>query len=114
MSDITVDRIVAREVDYRHTVEIAIIGHDGDGVRHIARVAWEAVGDNFITEPSLALPIRHSEALTALQCLADDLWVLGYRPAPARGSAGQLEATTAHLADMQRLVFHPPRQKRQK
>ena len=39
------------------------------------------------------------------QQLMNGLWECGVRPAQGQGSAGQLEATRAHLEDMRALVF---------
>lgn len=41
------------------------------------------------------------------QQLMDELWNVGLRPSQGKGSAGQLEATRAHLEDMRKLVFKP-------
>jgi len=109
--DITVERIVAHEADYRRATEIAIIGRDLTGRRHIARIIWENVGDSIILNPTLTLPYQGQEAVRALQGLANDLWVLGHRPEAARGSVGQLQAVSAHLEDMRTLVFDTLAQK---
>lgn len=47
------------------------------------------------------LHIQHNEA----QVLIDDLWSAGYRPTEGKGSAGALNATERHLADMQKIAF---------
>jgi len=39
------------------------------------------------------------------QLLMDSLWECGLRPQAGAGSAGQLDATRDHLADMRRIVF---------
>lgn len=39
-----------------------------------------------------------------MQALANALWDAGYRPQAAQGSAGQLAAVSAHLADVQRIL----------
>jgi len=39
------------------------------------------------------------------QRLMDELWKCGIRPAEGQGSAGQLAAVQAHLADMQTIAF---------
>lgn len=39
------------------------------------------------------------------QSLMDELWGVGLRPSQGKGSAGQLEATRAHLEDMRSIVF---------
>jgi hypothetical protein len=46
------------------------------------------------------LKLRESEA----QQLMDQLWRCGVRPTEGKGSAGQLAAVQAHLADMRELV----------
>lgn len=54
-----------------------------------------------------AIPSRYPTVFMedgAAQSLADDLWDAGIRPRGAAGSAGQLEAVQAHLADMQKLA----------
>lgn len=53
----------------------------------------EAVSDSLFEVPEVAC-----------QQLADDLYDLGFRPRGAAGSAGQLDATRAHLEDMQRIA----------
>lgn len=45
---------------------------------------------------------------TAAQQLMDDLWAAGVRPTEGQGSAGQIGAVQAHLADMRKLVFDSP------
>lgn len=42
---------------------------------------------------------------TSAQKLMDGLWDCGIRPSEGTGSAGAFAAQTAHLKDLQRLVF---------
>lgn len=42
---------------------------------------------------------------TAAQQLMDELWNCGVRPTAGKGSAGQLAAVQAHLADMQKIAM---------
>jgi hypothetical protein len=112
--NIVVDRIAVHEVDYHLSTELVLIGHDSgkkEPTRYVGRVTWEEIGDYPIQSPTLHLLNQRPETAQALQRLADELWLLGYRPEPARGSTGQLEAVTTHLKDMQRLVFSPGRRR---
>lgn len=59
----------------------------------------EEVRTGSFVEPSLRLPTE------VAQRLMDELWHAGLRPAEGKGSAGQLAAMQAHLADMRKLVF---------
>lgn len=58
-----------------------------------------------VIEGAHALVLKRDD----LQSLIDELWNVGIRPSEGTGSAGQLAATQAHLKDMQRLVFEPPK-----
>ncbi len=110
VTGIVVDRIAVHEIDYRLSTELVLIGHDPgskEPTRYVGRVTWERVDDAIIEHPTALMSNRRPETAQALQRLADELWVLGYRPEPARGSTGQLEAVTAHLEDMRTLVFKP-------
>lgn len=58
-------------------------------------------------KPMSVIPADAVQALhpALAQQLMNSLWDVGIRPAQGQGSAGQLEATRAHLDDMRALVF---------
>lgn len=91
----------ATPVDYRQVIEISIVAEAPDGLYVMPRRELERVGDAgcYYGGPStLALPVKLAQAL------ADALYHAGIRPTDSHGSAGQLGATQAHLADMRSLV----------
>lgn len=55
-------------------------------------------------QPHAATPVRLCD--TEAQQLMDDLYRAGVRPSEGQGSAGQLSATQAHLADMRKIASH--------
>jgi len=64
----------------------------------LADVVWEEIEEGAMPPPSLVL--ENSE----VQELMDRLWQAGIRPTEGEGSAGQMTAVQAHLADMRKLV----------
>jgi len=82
-------------------VELRMIHRDENGNRSGAHSVQMVALDHKsgTVEPFLRLEI--SEA----QELMDSLWTAGLRPTEARGSAGAMDATQKHLADLQRVAF---------
>jgi len=73
-----------------------VIKHDG---------AW-ATNVTFEQRPHEDMaPVAMSLSDLEAQALMDRLWSAGLRPSEGSGSAGALEATERHLADLRRLVF---------
>lgn len=75
------------------------------GVRENGRMSaakpmqFEPVTPGSLVEPCMRL------SPDMAQVLLEQLWALGLRPRSGHGSAGQLQATEAHLQDMRALVF---------
>lgn len=82
-------------------VELRMIHRDENGTTSAAKTVQMVERDHKSgpLEPFLRLEI--SEA----QELMDSLWTAGLRPTEGRGSAGALDATQKHLADLQRVAF---------
>ena len=72
---------------------------DGNGDGHVGSIIMEPHNQCNTIRPALSI-----DATTA-QELMDTLYTCGIRPTEGKGSAGSLEATERHLADMQKLVF---------
>jgi hypothetical protein len=73
-----------------------------DGKRYVGEVVFRErpAGSLMISEVPARLFLGERET----QSLADSLWDMGARPRGAAGSAGQLDATRAHLDDMRRIA----------
>jgi hypothetical protein len=69
-------------------------------------------GERFAAQPAVFVPYESGAVIEPAmrlqwddaQRLMDELWACGIRPAQSHGSAGQLGATQAHLADMQKIA----------
>lgn len=85
-------------------IQLAIIATSHDGNKAVADplTMRRIEPGQHIGEPTIRLHLEDA------QLLMDELWGVGLRPAEGKGSAGQLEATRAHLEDMRRLVFEVP------
>ena len=57
------------------------------------------------SEDWMTVPPTINLSMESAQVLMDDLWASGVRPAEKRDLGAGLEATKAHLADMQRIAF---------
>ena len=68
-------------------------------------VQWEVIDEDCAVATQPAFCLNKDEA----QAFMDELWNVGFRPTEGSGSAGAMAAVQAHLKDMQRLVFDPPK-----
>jgi hypothetical protein len=83
-------------------VKIGLFKRTIDGKRFSAApVQWT---ENNPNDSSVEYPPLLSLDPEIAQLLINSLWDAGMRPVQANGSAGQLQATEKHLADMQKIT----------
>jgi hypothetical protein len=96
--------IQARVIPLREYPGVELLVRDPETGNHLAH---DASGTPYyqVVEPGeyspVSLILRDEDA----QALANSLWNAGFRPEGSRASAGQLDATQAHLADMRAMAF---------
>lgn len=108
---IGIHRIETLRNIFHGTIDVLIIGRrDGDSTEYILTInGWEemeheaGIGSPGIGSPVSNIPIQFTEKQA--QKLVNSLWDSGARAQQAAGSAGQLEATNNHLADMRKIAF---------
>jgi len=81
---------------------VLLVDEIRDGKRFVGRIVMEEVPEG----RAVAMPVGDAIVLEdwAAQRLADDLWNQNIRAKGAAGSAGQLEAVQAHLADIREIA----------
>lgn len=94
-------RFNAQTPPFDTVVELRMIHRDENGNTSAAQAVQMAVRDHKSGPVAPFLRLELSET----QELMDALWTAGLRPTEARGSAGAMDATQKHLADLQRLAF---------
>lgn len=82
-------------------VELRMIHRDESGNTSAAQSVQMVARDHKSGPVDPFLRLELSEA----QELMDALWTAGLRPTEGRGSAGAMDATQKHLADLQRVAF---------
>lgn len=77
-----------------------------DGIRSTAYGAEIVMKERKLKDAGQSIAPILSLSTDSAQELMDDLWRCGVRPTEGKGSAGQLAAVQAHLADMRAIVAH--------
>jgi hypothetical protein len=91
-------RLRAVSAPWWNGVEFLLAERDGEHFA-VGNVVMTDANPNHVTQPTFRLDLDNA------QVLMDDLWACGVRPSRDVHNPGELQATQAHLKDMQQLTW---------